>query len=127
MIDKQKTPPNFRKRGKEKRLSETTRTLDDLLLSNVDDVDLERVELKPISKKMTNINIITYAQALQKILGLSINFELTGLGLRNIQSRNFRNVLILALTLFLLEFEGDTANRASLNTLHQVCGVASNL
>lgn len=74
-----------------------------------------------------SISTVTYAQALQEILGLGVNLELTGLGLGNIQSRNFRNVLILALTLFLLEFEGDTANRASLNTFHQVCSVASNL
>lgn len=49
MIDKQKknAAKFFRKHeGKVRRLSETTRTLDDLLLGDVDDVDLERVELK---------------------------------------------------------------------------------
>jgi hypothetical protein len=52
MVDKQKKRRQiFEKREKEKRLSETTRALDDLLLRNVDNVDLERVELKPISKK----------------------------------------------------------------------------
>ena len=69
----------------------------------------------------------TYAHGLEKVLGVGINVELAGLGLGNIQSGDLRNVLILALTLLLLKLEGDTADGATLNTLHQVGGVTSNL
>lgn len=69
----------------------------------------------------------TYAQALQEVLGVGINVELAGLGLANIQSRDLRDVLVLALTLLLLELEGDTADGTTLDTLHQVRGVTSNL
>lgn len=71
--------------------------------------------------------IQTYAHGLEQVLGVGINVELAGLGLGNIQSRDLRDVLILALTLLLLELEGDTADGATLNTLHQVGGVASDL
>lgn len=69
----------------------------------------------------------TYAQALQEVLGVGIDVELAGLGLANIQSRDLRDVLVLALTLLLLELEGDTADGTTLDTLHQVRGVTSNL
>lgn len=65
---------------------------------------------------------------LEEILGLGVDIELAGLGvLGEVQSGDLRNVLILALTLLLLKLEGDTADRATLNALHQVGGVASNL
>lgn len=69
----------------------------------------------------------TYAHALKQVLGLRVDVELAGLGLGNIQSGDLRNVLILALTLLLLELEGDTADRATLDTLHKVGGVTSDL
>ena len=69
----------------------------------------------------------TYAQALEQVLGVSIDIELAGLGLGDIQSRNLRNVLILALTLLLLKLEGDTADGTTLDTLHQVSGVTGDL
>lgn len=69
----------------------------------------------------------TYAQALQEVLGVGIDVELAGLGLANIQSRDLRDVLVLALTLLLLELEGDTADGTTLDTLHQVRGVTGNL
>ena len=69
----------------------------------------------------------TYAHGLEKVLGVGINVELAGLGLGDIESGDLRNVLILALTLLLLELEGDTADGTTLNALHQVSGVAGNL
>lgn len=69
----------------------------------------------------------THAHALQHVLGVGIDIQLTRLGLRNIQGRNLRDVLILALTLLLLELEGDTANRTALDTLHQVGGETGDL
>jgi hypothetical protein len=65
---------------------------------------------------------------LEEVLGLAIDVELAALGvLGEVQSRDLRNVLILALTLLLLKLEGDTADGSTLNSLHQVGGVAGNL
>lgn len=70
----------------------------------------------------------TYAKVLEKVLGLGIDLELAGLGvLGEVESRDLRNVLVLALTLLLLKLEGDTTDGSSLNSLHQVGGVTSNL
>lgn len=69
----------------------------------------------------------TYAEALEEILGITIDIKLTRLGLGNIQSRDLGDILILALTLLLLKLEGDTADGTTLDTLHQMGGVTSNL
>jgi hypothetical protein len=69
----------------------------------------------------------TYAHGLEKVLGVGINIELAGLGLGDVESGDLGDVLVLALTLLLLELEGDTADGTTLNTLHQVGGVTSNL
>lgn len=70
----------------------------------------------------------TYAERLEKVLGLLVNVELTAVAvLGEVESGDFRNVLILALTLLLLKLEGNTADRTTLNTLHQVGGVSGNL
>lgn len=70
---------------------------------------------------------VTYAEALEEVLGVGINVELAGLGLGDIQGGDLRNVLVLTLTLLLLKLEGDTANRTTLDTLHKVGGVTSDL
>lgn len=71
---------------------------------------------------------ITYAKVLKQVLGLLIDLELASLGgLSEVQSGNFGDVLILALTFLLLKLEGDTADGTLLDTLHQVSGVAGNL
>ncbi len=62
---------------------------------------------------------------LEEVLSLGINLELAGLG--EVEGRNLGDVLILALTLLLLQLEGDTADGAALDALHQVGGVAGNL
>lgn len=64
---------------------------------------------------------------LEKVLGLGVDLELTALGLGVVESRDLGDVLILALTLLFLELEGDTTDGSTLNTLHQVGGVAGNL
>lgn len=64
---------------------------------------------------------------LEQVLGVKVDIKLAGLGLGDIQSGDLRDVLVLALTLLLLELEGDTADGATLDTLHQVGGVASDL
>lgn len=70
----------------------------------------------------------TYAEVLEEVLGLSIDVELAVLGvLGEVQSGDLGDVLVLALTLLLLKLEGDTADGALLDALHQVGGVAGNL
>jgi hypothetical protein len=69
----------------------------------------------------------TYSEALEEVLGLDINLELSALVLGDIEGRDFGNVLILALSLFFLELEGDTTNGTTLNTLHQMGSVTGNL
>lgn len=91
--------------------TEAAGTVGLLLLGDSDDVDLEVVE----------------AEGLEEVLGVGVDIELAGLGLGDIQSGDLRDVLVLALTLLLLELEGDTADGATLDTLHQVGGVTSDL
>ena len=91
--------------------TEAAGALGDLLLADGDNVDLEVVE----------------AHVLEQGLGVGVDVELAGLGLGDIQSRDLGDVLVLALTLLLLELEGDTADGATLDTLHQVGGVTSDL
>lgn len=103
-----------------------------LLLGDGDKVDLEVVELKGVKVRLMmwdhQVKMdSTYAQVLEQVLGVSIDIELAGLGLGDIQSRDLRNVLILALTLLLLKLEGDTADGTTLDTLHQVSGVTGDL
>lgn len=70
----------------------------------------------------------TYAKVLQQVLGLNIDVELASLGvLDEVKGGDFGHVLILAFSLLFLQFEGDTTDRSSLNTLHQVGGVSGNL
>lgn len=72
--------------------------------------------------------VCTYAKRLEKVLGLLVDVELAALAvLGEVESGHLWNVLILPLTLLFLQLEGDTADWASLDTLHQVCGVAGNL
>ena len=70
----------------------------------------------------------TYAERLQEILSLGVDVELAALGvLGEVERRDLGDVLVLALTLLLLELEGDTADRAALDTLHQMGRVSRNL
>jgi hypothetical protein len=70
----------------------------------------------------------TYAEVLEKILSLVVNVQLSTLGvLSEVESRDLRHVLILALSLLFLQLEGDTTDRSTLNSLHQMGGVAGNL
>ena len=65
---------------------------------------------------------------LEQVLGLGINIKLAALRvLGEVESRDLGNVLILALTFLLLELEGDTADGSTLDTLHEMGGVAGNL
>ena len=63
---------------------------------------------------------------LEEILGLGVDLEQTALGLGVVESRNLGNVLILALTLLFLQLEGDTADGATLDTLHPVSPIITN-
>lgn len=65
---------------------------------------------------------------LEQVLGLGIDVQLARLGvLGEVESGDLGDVLILALTLLLLQLEGDTTDGTVLDTLHQVGGVAGNL
>ena len=111
MLDTHKNPkPNFLVAARAVAVSLST--LGNLLLSDRDDIDGNRLK----------------AKVLEEILGLGVDVELAALGvLGEVQSGDLRNELILALTLLLLKLEGDTTDRATLNSLHQVGGVTSNL
>lgn len=70
----------------------------------------------------------TYAKVLEQSLGVLVDLKLARLGgLGEVKSGHLGDVLVLALTLLLLELEGDTADGTLLNTLHQVGGVTGNL
>jgi len=108
-------------------------TLDGLSLGDGDDVDGDGVELSSegqscLAFTLTLVIGKTYAEVLEEVLGLGVDIELASLGvLGEVESGDLGDVLILALTLLLLELEGDAADGATLNALHQVGGVASNL
>lgn len=65
-------------------------------------------------------------QGLDQVSSLGVNLQLT-VGVRQVQSRDLWDVLVLSLSLLLLQLEGDTSNWTLLNSLHQVGGVTSNL
>lgn len=68
------------------------------------------------------------AKALEEVLSLSVDIQLTSLGvLGEVKGGDLGNVLILALSLFFLKLEGDTTDWTTLNTFHQMGGVTSNL
>jgi len=70
----------------------------------------------------------TYTKALEEVLCLSIDIELSAIGvLGEVEGRNLWDVLILALSLLFLELERDTTDRSTLNALHQMSGETSNL
>lgn len=59
----------------------------------------------------------------EEILGFRVNLN----AVARVKRGNLGHVVILALTLLLLELEGDTTYGAALNTLHQMGGEARNL
>jgi hypothetical protein len=70
----------------------------------------------------------TYAKALEEILCLDVDIELSTLGvLGEVEGRDFGDVLILSLSLFFLELEGDATDWTTLDTLHQMGSVTGNL
>ena len=58
---------------------------------------------------------VTHVHGLQHVHGVAVDFN----GIR-LESRLLRHEIHTALTLFLLKLERDTADRATLDTLHQV-------
>ncbi|MCV2423816.1 hypothetical protein LNV47_24855, partial [Paucibacter sp. DJ4R-1] len=59
----------------------------------------------------------------EEILGLGVNLDTVA----RVESRDLGDVVVLALTLLFLELEGNTTDRATLNTLHQVGGETRDL
>lgn len=57
---------------------------------------------------------------------LGVGVDLQGVD-SDVKSGNLGHVVVLALTLFFLKLEGDTTDRATLDTLHQVGREASDL
>ena len=57
---------------------------------------------------------------------LGVGVDLQGVGV-DVEGGDLGDVVVLALALLLLELEGDAADGALLNTLHQVCCEAGNL
>jgi len=82
------------------------------LLCNWHDVDWNTIE----------------THALQQILGILVDIKLTALAvLGEVEGRDFRNILILSLSLFFLKLERDTSDWATLDTLHEMGGVSGDL
>jgi len=71
----------------------------------------------------------TYAEGLDEVLGLLVDNEstVTRLGAGEVEGGDLGDVLVLALTLLFLKLEGDAADGTTLDALHQVGGVSSNL
>lgn len=62
---------------------------------------------------------ITYAHALEQVLGLLVDVERARLAvLSKVEGRDLGDVLVLSLTLLFLELERDTTDRTTLDTLH---------
>lgn len=81
-----------------------------------------------LDRAVATMQGLTYAEVLEQVLGLAVDVQLAVLRvLGEVQSGDLGDVLVLALTLLLLKLEGDATDGATLNTLHQVGGVASNL
>ena len=59
----------------------------------------------------------------QTHLGVEIDFQSSS---RCVEGRNLRNIVILAFT-FILQFEGDTMDGPTLDTLHQMSGETRNI
>ncbi len=57
-------------------------------------------------------------------LGVGVDLQRVGSG---VESRDLRDVVVLALTLLLLQLEGDTTDGTALDTLHQMGREASDL
>lgn len=72
-------------------------------VGNGSDVDWDRVE----------------AETAEHLLGVDVDVKRRD---RRVESRDLWNVLVLALTLLLLELEGDTTDGSLLDTLHEVGG-----
>ena len=70
-----------------------------------------------LGQNIPSISPMTY-------LGVGVDLERVD---GDVEGGNFRNVVILALTLLLLQLEGDTTDRAALDALHQVSCEAGNL
>ena len=81
----------------------------------------------PYTLAQVNVDC-TYAHRLQQVLCLLIHIQHAALAvLCEVECRHLWHVLILPLTLLFLQLEGDAAYRATLDTLHQVGGVAGDL
>lgn len=103
------SPSSLRPRGT---VAEPPRPLRDLLLLHSHHVDGDRVE----------------AHALEQVLGLLVDVEHAALAvLGEVEGRDLGHVLVLPLTLFFLELEGDAADGATLDALHQVGGETGDL
>lgn len=114
-------------------VTEATRPLGHLLLLHRDDVDGDAVELFTVCQpscppSVPSLCECTYAHRLEHVLGLLVHIQHATLAvLREVERRHLGHVLILPLTLLFLQLEGDAANGAALDTLHQVGGVAGDL
>lgn len=68
------------------------------------------------------------AQALEHLLGIAVDVQLAALRvLRKVQRRDLGHVLVFALSLFFLQFEGNATYGPALDALHQMGGVAGDL
>ena len=116
-------------------IPEPSRPLRNSLLANAHDIDRNRIELNgvcqssptPQVRPQPECDVATHPKALQQIFRITIYIQLPALALREVQSRNLRDVLILAFALLFLQLEGYTADGSSLDTSHEVGCVACDL
>lgn len=80
-----------------------------------------------LGRDRNNLHGDLEAQGLDHLGGLGVNLQLAVSGVRQVQSRNLGDVLVLSLSLLLLQLERDASDGTLLNSLHQVGGVTGNL
>jgi hypothetical protein len=114
--------------GPRQPVSKSPRPFRNLLLTDRNHIDGDGVELL-VPRQIFSFRgsrTMTYAHALQQVLGLGIDVQLPALAvLGKVQCRNLRHILILSLPLLFLQFEGDATNGASLDALHPRWGQCS--
>lgn len=66
-------------------------------------------------------------EGLDQVGGFRVDFQLAVVGVRQVQSRNFGDVLVLSFSFFFLQLERDASDGTLLNSLHQVGGVTGDL
>lgn len=80
-----------------------------------------------LSRDRHNLHGDLETESLDQVGGFRVDFQLAVVGVRQVQSRNFGDVLVLSFSFFFLQLKRDASDGTLLNSLHQVGGVTSDL